>query len=63
MNKTLRVITIIGVLFPLMLIWSINTASQKEKAIFTVIQLSVGVTSIITLDYIFKYIKKKKESK
>lgn len=62
MNKLLRIITIVGVLIPLVVIWNLPEASSKEKILFTVIQLSIGFAFIIILEFIFRY-KKKKESK
>ncbi|MBJ8190786.1 MULTISPECIES: hypothetical protein [Bacillus] len=62
MNKSLRIITSVGVLIPLVVIWNLPEASSKEKLLFTVIQLSIGFASIIILEFIFRY-KKKKESK
>ncbi|MCU5677616.1 hypothetical protein OCB17_15520 [Bacillus cereus] len=62
MNKLLRILTIVGVLIPLVVIWNLPEASSKEKIFFTVIQLSIGFAFIIILEFIFRY-KKKKESK
>ncbi|EOO42058.1 hypothetical protein ACPC0Q_11875 [Bacillus bombysepticus] len=62
MNKLLRILTIVGVLTPLVVIWNLPEASSKEKILFTVIQLSIGFAFIIILEFIFRY-KKKKESK
>ncbi|HDR8327864.1 TPA: hypothetical protein QC181_002811, partial [Bacillus cereus] len=42
MNKLLRILTIVGVLIPLVVIWNLPEASSKEKILFTVIQLSIG---------------------
>lgn len=50
MGKSLRIIS-------LMVIWNLPTTSQKEKIISTGTKLSVGITSIILLEYIFRYIK------
>lgn len=63
MNNSLRIITFIGVHIPLIVIWNLSIANIKEKILFSGIQLSIGLGSLIILEIIFNSKRKRRTHK
>ncbi|MGG2066742.1 hypothetical protein [Bacillus sp. S14(2024)] len=60
MSKIVRILVIIGILFPPVLMWSASDIPQNDKLLFTGLQLSIGFISLVTLEIIFRNLKKKR---
>ncbi|MEC0901157.1 MULTISPECIES: hypothetical protein [Bacillus] len=60
MGKIMRILVIIGILIPPILLWSVPDTPLNDKLLFTGIQLTVGFTTVVALEIIFKNRKKKK---
>ncbi|KOS28239.1 hypothetical protein ADK18_10245 [Bacillus anthracis] len=61
MGKIMRTIVIIGILIPPALLWSAPDIPLNDKQLFTGLQLTVGFTTVVVLEIIFKNRKKKRE--
>ncbi|HEF1904309.1 MULTISPECIES: hypothetical protein [Bacillus cereus group] len=59
MGKIMRTIVIIGILVPPVLLWSAPGIPLNDKLLFTGLQLTVGFTTVVALEIIFKNRKKK----
>ena len=60
MGKIMRIIVIIGILIPPALLWSAPDIPLNDKLLFTGLQLTVGFTTVVALEIIFKNRKKKR---
>ncbi|MGG3446273.1 hypothetical protein [Bacillus nitratireducens] len=60
MGKIMRTLVIIGILIPPVLLWSVPTMPLNDKLLFTVLQLTVGFSTVIVLEIIFRNQKKKR---
>ncbi|MED0901392.1 hypothetical protein CN327_26595 [Bacillus cereus] len=60
MGKIMRTIVIIGILIPPILLWSVPDTPLNDKLLFTGIQLTVGFTTVVVLEVIFRNRKKKR---
>ncbi|CUB43981.1 hypothetical protein [Bacillus cereus] len=56
----MRTLVIIGILIPPVLLWSAPDVPLNDKLLFTGLQLTVGFTTVVALEIIFKNRKKKK---
>ncbi|MBS9803785.1 hypothetical protein J4052_12565 [Bacillus toyonensis] len=56
----MRTLVIIGILIPPILLWSVPDTPLNDKLLFTGIQLTVGFTTVVALEIIFKNRKKKR---
>ncbi|PGV58352.1 hypothetical protein COD94_24155 [Bacillus cereus] len=60
MGKIMRTLVIIGILIPPVLLWSAPDIPLNDKLLFTGLQLTVGFTTVVTLEVIFRNRKKKR---
>ncbi|AUB64702.1 hypothetical protein CN917_01990 [Bacillus thuringiensis] len=56
----MRTLVIIGILIPPILLWSVPDTPLNDKLLFTGLQLTVGFTTVVALEIIFKNRKKKR---
>ncbi|HFK1810310.1 TPA: hypothetical protein ACGXQD_003277 [Bacillus cereus] len=56
----MRTLVIIGILIPPILLWSVPDIPLNDKLLFTGLQLTVGFTTVVALEIIFKNRKKKR---
>ena len=61
MGKIMRIIVIIGILIPPALLWSAPDIPLNVKLLFTGLQLTVGFTTVVVLEVIFR--NRKEEGK
>ncbi|MGR9633876.1 hypothetical protein ACU82A_13005 [Bacillus cereus] len=59
MGKIMRTLVIIGILIPPVLLWSAPDIPLNDKLLFTGLQLTVGFTTVVVLEVIFRNRKKK----
>ncbi|QWG63395.1 hypothetical protein [Bacillus mycoides] len=60
MGEIMRTLVIIGILISPVLLWSVPTMPLNDKLLFTVLQLTVGFSTVIVLEIIFRNRKKKR---
>ncbi|MGG3674099.1 hypothetical protein CN923_19645 [Bacillus cereus] len=60
MGKIMRTLVIIGILIPPVLLWSAPDIPVNDKLLFTGLQLTVGFTTVVVLEVIFRNRKKKR---
>ncbi|PFB63652.1 hypothetical protein COL10_03540 [Bacillus cereus] len=60
MGKMMRTLVIIGILIPPVLLWSAPDIPLNDKLLFTGLQLTVGFTTVVVLEVIFRNRKKKR---
>lgn len=60
MGKIMRTLVIIGIFIPPVLLWSAPDVPLNDKLLFTGLQLTVGFTTVVVLEIIFKNRKKKR---
>ncbi|WP_263703961.1 hypothetical protein [Bacillus thuringiensis] len=60
MGKIMRTLVIIGILIPPVLLWSAPDISLNDKLLFIGLQLTVGFTTVVVLEVIFRNRKKKR---
>lgn len=60
MGKIMRTLVIIGILIPPVLLWSAPDTPLNDKLLFTGLQLTVGFTTVVVLEVIFRNRKKKR---
>ncbi|ALQ67769.1 hypothetical protein COK00_14925 [Bacillus cereus] len=60
MGKIMRTLVIIGILIPPVLLWSVPDIPLNDKLLITGLQLTVGFTTVVVLEIIFKNRKKKR---
>ena len=60
MGKIMRTLVIIGILIPLILLWSVPDTPLNDKLLFTGLQLTVGFIAVVVLEVIFRNRKKKR---
>ncbi|MED1564570.1 hypothetical protein [Bacillus paramycoides] len=60
MGKIMRTLVIIGILIPPVLLWSASDIPLNDKLLFTGLQLTVGFSTVIVLEIIFRNRKKKR---
>ncbi|PFJ07650.1 hypothetical protein COI88_02400 [Bacillus cereus] len=60
MGKIMRTLVIIGILIPPVLLWSAPDIPLNDKLLFTGLQLTVGFSTVIVLEIIFRNRKKKR---
>ncbi|PEA20276.1 hypothetical protein CON40_13940 [Bacillus cereus] len=60
MGKIMRTLVIIGILIPPVLLWSAPDIHLNDKLLFTGLQLTVGFTTVVVLEVIFRNRKKKR---
>ncbi|MED2039936.1 hypothetical protein P4V58_22760 [Bacillus wiedmannii] len=60
MGKIMRTLVIIGILIPPVLLWRAPDIPLNDKLLFTGLQLTVGFTTVVVLEMIFRNRKKKR---
>ncbi|WP_246882312.1 hypothetical protein [Bacillus sp. WL1] len=55
----MRTLVIIGILIPPVLLWSAPDVPLNDKLLFTGLQITVGFTTVVVLEIMFKNRKKK----
>ncbi|GLV66162.1 hypothetical protein Bmyc01_48310 [Bacillus mycoides] len=60
MGKIMITLVIIGILIPPVLLWSAPDVPLNDKLLFTGLQLTVGFTTVVALEIIFRNRKKKR---
>ncbi|GLV65262.1 hypothetical protein Bmyc01_39310 [Bacillus mycoides] len=60
MGKIMRTLVIIGILIPPVLLWNAPDIPLNDKLLFTGLQLTVGFSTVIVLEIIFRNRKKKR---
>ncbi|PFK37917.1 hypothetical protein COJ18_03165 [Bacillus cereus] len=63
MGKIMRTLVIIGILIPPVLLWSVPDIPLNDKLLITGLQLTVGFTTVVVLEIIFKNRKKKRQNR
>ncbi|MEF7655451.1 hypothetical protein MQW34_10875 [Bacillus sp. ZJS3] len=59
----MRTLVIIGILIPPVLLWSAPDVPLNDKLLFTGLQITVGFTTVVVLEIMFKNRKKKRENR
>lgn len=63
MGKIMRTFVIVGILIPPVLLWSAPDVPLNDKLLFTGLQITVGFTTVVVLEIMFKNRKKKRENR
>ena len=63
MGKIMRTLVIIGILIPPVLLWSAPDVPLNDKLLFIGLQLTVGFTTVVVLEIMFKNRKRRRQNR